>query len=212
MLAKQIFGSRSHRLDIKQLVRPGHPPRQNCRANGSRQNNISIAACASAKTRMKAWRDFLSPGHDNASGKIRVHPAYPTVKRSPRRAVKMNDLPGRMHAGIRSPGCHHASGVVGYCPKRPLDCFLYRLDTGLHLPAAELASIIFNTQGVARHRSVSLEEPSKCLPHGEVELPCLHPILPWRPATTIGFEIVTHHIQVTARQVYGITSLSHGSP
>ncbi len=79
---------------------------------------------------------------------VGVGTVEPVLRRPPRAGIEVNDLAGRMHSGIGSPGAEQLHRVVGDPGKGLLDLLLNALHAGLlALPAAIGRPAVFNTGG-----------------------------------------------------------------
>lgn len=58
----------------------------------------------------------------------------------------MHHLPQRMHAGVGTPGGHHADGLAGNAGQRFLQHRLHRRTVGLQLPAAVGAAVVLDAK------------------------------------------------------------------
>lgn len=95
---------------------------------------------------MKAFVDPLRPHDANVTGKIAVRTEQPASFISHAGRVKMNNLPGRMHAGVRPACADHLHGRIRHQRQRIFQSLLYAETGFLALPAVVSGPVVLNAE------------------------------------------------------------------
>ena len=70
----------------------------------------------------------------------------------------MNDLHGRVHAGIGAAGGRHVDGMIGDARERRFDDGLHAARVRLRLPAGKGAAVVLEAECDARHETSELAD------------------------------------------------------
>lgn len=95
---------------------------------------------------MKPIVYWAGPGHIDIVGKITIRTEQPASRRSLARRIKMDDLPGCMHAGVRATRTAYVDGVVGNLLQCIFNTRLYTVARALSLPAVVRRAVVLDAQ------------------------------------------------------------------
>jgi len=143
---KQVLGRFLHALGIQWLVDPpGAMPLQR-RALQSIENAVTIISAGRGKARVKFVIDLSGPYDTDIVRKIAVGPEQPAAIVTRAGCIKMNDLPGRVHTGVRPSRTGDVERMVGDFFQGLFKALLDAKTGFLALPAVVRGTVVLYTE------------------------------------------------------------------
>jgi hypothetical protein len=138
-------GSR-HRVGIQRPVVPADLAGEDRRTHRRVHQHVGVVPRGGGEAGVKVGGDRCRPLHGHRRRQVRVDAAHPRRQRARRRGVEVDDLRGRVDAGVGAPGRDAADALGGDLRQRRFEHVLRAAAAGLRLPAPERLARVLETQ------------------------------------------------------------------